>query len=50
MDLPNRVGVFAGADGRRVDRAVDLVAHVEDHHGAVVATNRKQGAEVRVKV
>ena len=50
MHLPNRVGVFARADGGRVDRTVDLVAHVEDHHSAIIAANREKGAEMWVEV
>ena len=50
MNLPNRVGVFACANGRGVDRTVDLITHVENHHSAIIATNRKQRAKVWVKV
>ena len=50
MNLPNRVGVLARADGRRVNRTVDLVAHVEDHHSAIIATYSEQRAEMWVEV
>mmetsp|Transcript_17811 Transcript_17811/g.45193 ORF Transcript_17811/g.45193 Transcript_17811/m.45193 type:complete len:422 (-) Transcript_17811:438-1703(-) len=49
-DLPHRIGVLTGLDGRDVDRLVELAPHVVDHDGAVVAADCEERAARALRV